>query len=371
VTEAATLQAPAGEPGMRVLIVDDEPGVRQVVTALLRREGYVTEAVDSVPAAMERIGQWEVDIVVTDIMMPGLSGIDLLKMLHERVPEVPVVVMTGHPDTTTAAEALRTSSAVDYVEKPFATPVLLRVVERAAGIKRTRDRARRLAAENENYRLHLEEMVRDKSAELARAYDEIRASYEFTLEAMAAMLDARESTTGRHSVRVRDLALILGRAMALPAAELDDIARGTLLHDIGKIAIPDAILLKPGKLTQDEWTVMRSHVRFGYDIVRTSDYFAPAAAIILAHHEKYDGSGYPRGLKGAEICLGARIFAVVDAYDAMRSVRVYKPSISPEDAQAEIVRCSGTHFDPAIVEVFLRCRDEIERVGGWSAAAAR
>ncbi len=200
--------------------------------------------------------------------------------IQQTSPDVPVILMTGNPDLETAAEAIRAGSAVDYLSKPFSTDQILRTVGRAVEIKKVRDENRRLTVENENYQLHLEEMVEEKSTELVRAYD-------FTLEAMVAMLDAR----------------------------------GTLLHDIGKIATPDAILLKPGKLTEEEWVVMKKHARAGYDIIQSSERLAPAAELILSHHEKFNGSGYPRGLKGKEICLGARIFSVVDAYDAMRSIR--------------------------------------------------
>jgi putative nucleotidyltransferase with HDIG domain len=208
-------------------------------------------------------------------------------------------------------------------------------------------------------------MVEEKNTELINAYEEIQRSYNFTLEALIAMLDAREQATGQHSLRVRDLTLIVGRAMDLSADELDLLARGALLHDIGKIATPDAVLLKPGKLTKEEWTVMQKHVETGYNIVRASQYLAPAAQIILQHHEKFDGTGYPNGTKGTDICLGARIFSVIDAYDAIRSVRPYKPSISLEEAVAEIERSGGSHFDPEIVTVFLSVLDKIEACAHW------
>jgi len=349
----------------RILVVDDEPGVRLLVQALLEKGGYRVDAVEDARVAQQQLVDEDYDVVVTDITMPGLSGIELLKILHRNAPDVPVILMTGHPNLESAGEAIRTASAIDYLCKPFSTDEMLRAVERASEIKRVRDENRRLSAENERYQLHLEEMVKEKSSELVNAYDEIRVSYDFTLEALVAMLDARERATGRHSLRVRDLALILAREMGLSSPELDHVARGTLLHDIGKIAIPDNILLKPGKLSVPEWEIMRTHVQIGYDIVESSEYLAGAAELVLSHHEKYDGSGYPRGLQGEDICLGARIFAVVDAYDAMRSVRIYQDSISAEQARAEVLRCSGTHFDPDIVQVFMACRPDMEACAGW------
>lgn len=349
----------------RILVVDDDEGVRKLVHTILERAGYRVEAVEDAQVAQARLAECDYDIVISDILMPGISGIELLKLLDQNAPDMPVILMTGNPNLKTATEAIRTASAVDYLTKPFSSGDLLHTVKRAAEIKRVRDENRRLTAENKEYQLHLEERVKEKSAELVAAYNELRVSYDFTLEALAAMLDAREKATGQHSVRVRDLSLILGQVIGLTPSELDDLARGTLLHDIGKIATPDAILLKPGKLTPDEWKIMKRHTQAGYDIVKSSERLASAAELILSHHEKFDGSGYPRGLKGKEICLGARIFSVIDAYDAMRSVRVYKDPISEEEAVDEVIRCCGTHFDPDIVQAFLTCRSELEQTARW------
>jgi response regulator RpfG family c-di-GMP phosphodiesterase len=210
-------------------------------------------------------------------------------------------------------------------------------------------------------------MVRQKSASLSRALDELRHAYEFTLEALVAMLDAREHETAMHSSRVREMTLIVGREMGLRQGELDDISRGALLHDIGKIAIPDAILLKKGPLTEEEWAVMKTHPEVGYRIVSSSAHLRNAAEIVLAHHEHYDGSGYPRGLKGSQICLGARIFAVVDAYDTMRSRRCYKEPYSADHAVRQLKQHSGTQFDPGIVEACLLCQDRLETYSQWTA----
>ncbi len=342
----------------RVLVVDDDAGIRRLVHTLLKNAGYQADTVEDAQLAQKQLLEEEYDVVISDIMMPGMSGIELLKILQQNSPDVPVILMTGNPDLETAAAAIRAGSAVDYLSKPFSTDQILQTVKRAVEIKKVRDENRRLTAENENYQLHLEEMVEEKSAELVSAYD-------FTLEAMVAMLDAREKATGQHSVRVRDLSLILGRALNLASSDLDDLARGTLLHDIGKIATPDAILLKPGKLTKEEWVLMRTHAQAGYEIIKSSERLAPAAELILSHHEKFDGSGYPRGLTGKEICLGARIFSVIDAYDAMRSVRVYKDPIPAAEAVDEVIRCCGSHFDPEVVQVFLTCQPELEETARW------
>jgi len=353
------------EKPARILVVDDDLGVRNLIQTLLTKAGFRAEVAAEALIAQQLLADHEYDVVISDIMMPGISGIELLKLIHQDTPDLPVILITGNPDLKTASEAIRTASAVDYLCKPFSVDQILQTVKRAVGIKRIRDENRRLTAENNQYQLHLEEMVKEKSAELATAYDELSSSYDFTLEALVAMLDARENATGQHSIRVRNLSLILGREMRLSFVEMENIARGTLLHDIGKIAIPDTILLKPSQLTKDEWVIMKSHVQIGYDIVKSSERLSAAAEIILSHHEKYDGSGYPRGLKGDAICLGGRIFSIIDAYDAMRSVRIYKKAFSAELAVEEVIRCSGAHFDPAVVAVFLTCQSELEQTAQW------
>jgi putative nucleotidyltransferase with HDIG domain len=225
---------------------------------------------------------------------------------------------------------------------------------------------RRLRVENERYRLRLEDMVRQKSATLMETLEHLKESHDFTLQALAGLLDVREHNTGRHSVRVKELSLILGRAMGLEGRDLETLSYGALLHDIGKIAVPDSILLKPGPLTEDEWKLMKTHSEIGYRILSGNRYLKEVAELVYAHQERYDGRGYPRGLKGAEISLGARIFAVIDAYDAMRSTRPYREAMSPEAAAKELESGRGTHFDPAVVDVFLRNQAEIETGGGWT-----
>jgi putative nucleotidyltransferase with HDIG domain len=350
---------------IQVLVVDDEADVRELVQTILTRAGHQADTAGDALEAQEILATKSYDVIISDILMPKLSGLDLLQNLQRTAPDLPVILITGYPSIDTAAAAVRTASAVDYLSKPISPAQIVSTVERAAESKRMRDENRRLTAENEAYRQRLEGVIQEQSKELVKAYGDLRVSYDFTLEALVAMLDARERATGRHSLRVRDLALILGRELGFSEAALGDLARGTLLHDIGKIATPDAILLKPGKLTEEEWVIMKMHVKTGHDIVCSSEHLEPAAQLILQHHEKFDGSGYPNGIAGKEICLGARIFALVDAYDAMRSVRPYKDSVPKAAAIAEIQRCNGAHFDPELVDVFLSVIEEIECAAGW------
>jgi putative nucleotidyltransferase with HDIG domain len=266
--------------------------------------------------------------------------------------------LTGYATKESAIASLR-RGAFEFIEKPILREELLAVVDRALD-------HRRLRMENERYRLRLEEMVRQKSAALVEALEQVKNSYDFTMQVLAGLLDAREHTTAQHSLRVREMAVAIGTALNMTEDGLNKLGQGALLHDIGKIAVPDAILLKPGPLTDAEWKIMKTHSEVGYNILRTSPYMADVAELIYTHQERFDGSGYPRGLKGEAIPLGARIFAVVDAYDAMRSDRAYRAAMSAARAVAEIRRCSGTHFDPVVVNAFMRCQLDLERIGKWS-----
>lgn len=289
-----------------VLVVDDDPVVQKLLRQYLERDGYTAQAEatgDAALAAIERMSGL-VDIVLTDLVLKGESGLDLLDKVRNLDDSVVRIVITGHATADNAIACLR-RGAYDFVEKPFVPEQLTVVLKRAMEY-------RRLLIENRRYQIHLEDMVREKSAALTRMLDEVRISYDFTLEALAAMLDAREHQTGQHSLRVARLARILATEMGLGEREITDIGHGALLHDIGKIAIPDNILLKPGRLTDPEREVMKKHAEIGYSILRSSSFLGTAAEIVYAHQERFDGSGYPRGLKGEEIPLGARIFAVVE-----------------------------------------------------------
>lgn len=356
----------SGDPTpAKILIVDDERIIRQVFSELLEQAGFNVDTAEDANAAQSLLNTNHYDVVVSDIIMPGMSGIELLKLQKEAAPDIPFVLVTGQPNLDSASEAIRAGSAVDYLIKPVSGPELHKTIARAVEIKRVRDENKRLEEENLHYQNHLEELVEKKSAALIKAYSEVSRAYDFSLEALVAMLDAREQSAGRHSIRVQEFALILAHEMDVPADQLDDIARGTMLHDIGKIAIPDGILLKPGKLTKEEWAVMKTHPQIGYNIIHSCEQFAPAAEIVLSHHERYDGTGYPRGLKGTEICPGARLFSVVDAYDAMRSERVYKKPVSMNKALEEIRRNAGTQFDPGVVRAFFECQPLFEEIAHW------
>ncbi len=286
------------------------------------------------------------------------AGIQLLKQLKAGTREIDVVMVTGVIDTDTAVNAIR-DGASDYVTKPFNLEEVRIVVQRTL-------EKRRLIRENRAYQEGLELLVEDRTAalrattdEVERLYEELQESYESTLQAMVTALDFRDNETQGHSLRVVEYTIRIAGSMGIVEPELGWIRRGALLHDVGKIGVPDAILRKPGKLDGDEWIEMRKHPSHGYEMLRHIRFLAPALEIVLCHQERYDGSGYPRGLKGDTIPLGARIFAVVDCFDAMTSDRPYRAALPIEQARDEVRKFSGTQFDPAVAAAFLEVPVEI------------
>ena len=353
--------APAGfaDPKRTVLVVDDDEALCRLFARMISRAGFsvltAQTAADALAVAEREQGM--IDVALVDLHIGPDNGLDLLKKLRALDESSIGIVITGQATLEDAVTSLQ-QGAYDFVQKPVAPPQLSATLERAA-------KYRRLVLENKRYQAHLEDMVREKNAALSRALDQVTDSYQFTLEAMADMLDTREKRTGAHSKRVARMAVVLARKMGASLEEIEYIGTGALLHDIGKVGIPDAILLKEGPLTPEEREVMKTHPHLGYNIIKAGPGLEPASEIVLAHQERYDGTGYPRGLKGEDICLGARIFAVVDTYDAIRSDRPYSKSRSAAEALAEIVRNSGTQFDPAVVVALQNCQADIEDVGQW------
>jgi putative nucleotidyltransferase with HDIG domain len=335
----------------RVLVVDDEAHVRSMVGSTLERRGYAVQLASSGHEALEALALDEFDLVLTDIVMQDLNGIALLERIHAQRPNLPVVMVTAIHDISVAIDSMR-RGAYDYLLKPFERDHLLSTVERAL-------KHRQILEESHNYQQSLEQMVRARTEMLRHAMEDLEHSYDVTLEALGDALDLKDSETEGHSKRVTAYTIALARAMGLSPAEIKVVARGAFLHDIGKMAIPDEILRKPGKLTQEEQEIMREHCSRGYHMLRKIPFLAAAAEIVFCHQEHFDGSGYPSGLKGREIPIGARIFAVADTLDAMTSDRPYRRALSFDDAREEVLRCSGTQFDPAVVEAFLKIPNEL------------
>lgn len=329
----------------RILIVDDEEAIREVVSTLLEAQGYDCATLSNGILACEFLKKDSVDLVLSDMVMPEMDGLSLLEWIGKNDGDIPVVMVTAMHDISTALEAIR-RGAYDYILKPFEKDQLY------LGVRRALER-RRLVMENRNYQRNLEKLVEERTAQLKGAIEQLEQSYDDTLEALGGALDLKDSETEGHCKRVTAFTIAIAKTMKVDPSMLPHIARAAFLHDIGKMAIPDNILRKPGPLTLDEREIMRTHCEIGYNMVTQIPFLKDAAEIVLSHQEYFDGTGYPRGLKGEQIPLGARIFAVADALDAMISDRPYRRALPITHAQNEIQRCAGTQFDPTVVEAFL------------------
>lgn len=338
-------------PTDKILVVDDEEAIREVVSALLEAQGYECVAVGNGRLAVEHVEKNSLDLVLSDMVMPEMDGLKLLEYVRGHDQDIPVIMVTAMHDLSTALESIR-RGAYDYILKPFEKDQLFLSVRRAL-------EHRHLVLENRSYQRNLEELVEDRTAQLTQALADLEQSYDHTLEALGGALDLKDAETEGHCQRVTAFTISIAQAMKVEHALLPHIARAAFLHDIGKMAIPDHILRKPGPLTDEERDVMRRHCELGYGMLTRIPFLREAAEIVLAHQEFYDGSGYPRGLRGEEIPLGARIFAVADAFDAMISDRPYRRALPISHAREEIKRCCGTQFDPKVVEIFLALPDSL------------
>jgi cyclic di-GMP phosphodiesterase len=351
-----------GQSDRRVLIVDDDPTICDVLKQGLSQHRFTCRSCSNGKEALEVLTHESFDAVVSDLQMPGMSGLELLQEVRKKYPRSAFLMVTGENDVRVGIQAMK-QGAYDYVVKPFELEAVVASLGRALEMKR-------LELELEDYRLHLEEMVEQRTKQLQTAMKRIEQTYDDTLEALAAALDLRDNETAGHSRRVTRYCLEMATAIGCSGEELKHLRRGAYLHDMGKIGIPDAILLKPGKLTAEEREVMETHARVGYEVVNRIAFLAKAAEIVLTHQERYDGTGYPQGLVGEEIPLGARVFAVADTLDAMTSDRPYRRALPFSAAQAEITRESGRQFDPEVVRAFLSIPEKVwedirlEVVGG-------
>ncbi len=317
------------EKGILALVIDDDVLVLETFASILEHEGYRVECAVSAEAAWEKLQQTRFDIVLSDFYMPGTNGMDLLHKVRAHYPDLPVVMITAYGNTSMAREALA-SGASDFVTKPCSPGELPIVMQR---------NLTRQAVQSRHTRVYR---------------DAILSSQESILDALLTALDTRDTETQGHSERVTAYTIELAERWGLNEEELYHVERGALLHDIGKIGVPDRILLKPGKLTEEEWEEMRRHPVIGYQMCCRIPSLQEAARIVLHHHEAWDGSGYPDSLHGEQIPLGARLFAIADTLDAMTSNRPYRTARTFSEARAEIVRYSSRQFDPTVVDLFER-----------------
>jgi response regulator RpfG family c-di-GMP phosphodiesterase len=350
------LELRAGKP--HILVVDDEPEVRNLLCDLLS-DNYDCESASSAEESLSKLEAREFDLVLSDIQMGGMSGLEMIPRVLKRSPDTVVVMVSGVQSIESAVEAMRVG-AFDYVIKPFD----LERVEIA--VRRALDH-HDLRAAKRAYENHLEELVRLRTAELDEALRSLGDAYRSTLKALTSALDKRDSETHGHSERVVNFSLRLGRELGVGGEQLKALEFGSLLHDIGKIGVPDAILRKPCALDESEWFEMRKHPLHGQQILSGVKFLEGASRVVAQHHERWDGSGYPAGLGGEGIDLNARIFAVADAFDAITSDRVYRKGKPYEAALSELETWAGRQFDPEVVAAFRRVpREEWDALRGES-----
>lgn len=329
----------------RILVVDDEEMIRDLLSSALIQEGYACLQAANVDEAFTILGEQRIDLVISDIMMPGRSGVELLRDLKKVDPEIAVLMITGLSDMNTAMECIHLG-ADDYITKPFGISRVILTVRNLID-------KRSLAIEKKNYQVSLEFKVMQQTEQLRRTMNELNTAYDSTLTALVKALDAREKEVGSHSERVMNYSTFLAGKLGIAGKELQQLAKGALLHDIGKIGISDNILLKPSKLNKEEWIEMHRHPQIGYAILAEIAFLKGPAEIILTHHEHFDGNGYPKNLKGEQIPIGSRIFGLVDTLDAMTSDRPYRQALPFEAVISEVRKFRGSQFDPEIAGIFL------------------
>jgi putative two-component system response regulator len=319
-----------------VLIVDDEYAGRETLQSVLEGEGYRLEMAENGWQAIEKAKALLPDVILLDVMMPGMTGFEVCQRIRNdpQVAEIPIIILTALDDRESLLNSLK-AGADDFISKPF---------------DRYELRARLIGITRLN-RYH--KLVQERT-KLQEAHSQLLHAYEATIEGWSRAMDLRDRETEGHSQRVMDLTLRLAMAHGMNSEELVHVRRGALLHDMGKLSVPDSILHKPDKLTDEEWAIMRTHPQLAYNMLHPIEYLRPALDIPYCHHEKWDGSGYPRGLKGEQIPLAARLFAVVDVWDALTSDRPYRRAWTNENALAYIKEQAGKHFDPPIVDLFFR-----------------
>ena len=319
-----------------ILIVDDEYSGRETLQSVLEGEGYNLIMAENGMQAIERAKAYQPDVILLDVMMPGMTGFEVCERIRSdpQVAEIPIIILTALDDRDSLLTGLK-SGADDFISKPF---------------DRFELRARLIGIT----RLNRYHKLVDEREKLQKAHQHLLDAYDATIAGWSHAMDLRDRETEGHSQRVSELTLRLASAFGFQDEELTHIRHGALLHDMGKLGIPDSILQKPDELSPDEWVVMRTHPQLAYEMLYPVEYLRPALAIPYCHHEKWDGTGYPRGLKGEEIPLAARIFAIVDVWDAITSNRPYRPAYTIDQALAHIREQSGKHFDPRVVDVFFK-----------------
>ena len=329
----------------RVLVVDDEENIRIAFQDFLEQGKHEVHLAEDVKKAERLLGENDFDVVVTDIIMPGSKGTDLLKTISKDAKGIQVIMITGEPTVDTASEAVR-AGAFDYLSKPVNGKDLQKVVAKAAVVKALHDEKKRLTEENIHYQKNLEKLVGERTAKLKRLVAGI-------VKAMSIAVEKRDLYTAGHQMRVAVLAKMIAMEMKLPEDKAEGVYMAGVIHDIGKISVPAEILSKPGRLSEEEYGLVKKHPRTGYEILRKIEFPWPIADIVLQHHERFDGSGYPQGLSGDDILVEARILGVADTVEAMASHRAFRPALGFDKAMEEISKNKGKLYDPVVVDACL------------------
>jgi len=331
------------ESEKNILVIDEKPVTRNLIIEFLRSK-FVCDEAHSVESAFEKICAKEFAVILLGLSLPNDDCEELISRM-QTISQQSVIILISEQDSAEFAVRVFRAGAFDFILKPFQLKVIEKSVKQAfAQFERKSLKTR--------YQFHLEELASERAAEIDKALETIETSYRQTLKALVQALEARDFETHGHSERVVTFSLRLGHELGLDKDALKNLELGALLHDIGKIGVPDAILRKPAALTEEEWSKMKLHPQHGQQILRNISFLENAAQLVGQHHENWDGTGYPYGLRGEDIDLCARIFAVVDAFDALVSDRVYRRGRPYQDALKELEKCAGTQFDPLVVKAF-------------------